>query len=219
MSSTLIEPVNSMYSLQKLEHVNLDVLQLFFDELPLDPYLEDRYRYRRFSSFQVSSEHLVQLPHQYFLQKKEYNRLLGDIRREYLELDDRLTAAEDFRKLTHDFLSAYRSLPEGTEMGIHQIRIVSSDTMPGYPAPEGIHVDGFDLVGIFCVDRCDITGGETYLYESRDGEPVYCTTLEPGDLLVFDDRKLLHYTSPIQTSSTACGKRDVFIFTAKVATS
>lgn len=208
-----------MYSLQKLEHINLEVLQRFFDELPLDPYLEEKYRYRRFSRFQVSSEQLVQLPHQYFLQHKEYNTLLGDIRREYFELDDRLAVAEDFRILTQEFLSAYRSLPEGTEMGIHQIRIVSSDTMPGYPAPEGIHVDGFDLVGIFCVDRSDITGGETYLYESRDDEPVYCTTLEPGDLLVFDDRKLLHYTSPIKTFSTACGKRDVFIFTAKVATS
>ncbi len=218
MRSTVIDAVCSMYSLQKLEHVNLDALRLFFDELPLDPYVGDKYRYRRFSSFQVSSEQLVQLPQQYFLQKKEYNKLLGDIRREYLPLDDKLTTAEDFRKLIHDFLSAYKNLPERTEMGIHQIRVVSSDMRPGYPAPEGIHIDGFDLVGIFCVDRSEITGGETYLYESRDGEPIYCTTLEPGDLLVFNDRKLLHYTSPIQTSSTACGKRDVFIFTAKVAT-
>jgi hypothetical protein len=38
--------------------------------------------------------------------------------------------------------------------------------------------------------------------------------IEPGTLLVFDDRRLYHYTSPIFTSDSRQGRRDVFILTA-----
>ncbi len=45
-----------------------------------------------------------------------------------------------------------------TEMGIHQIRVVASKDEQGEPAPEGIHKDGFDYVGIFCINRDGISG-------------------------------------------------------------
>lgn len=158
---------------------------------------------------------LVQLPHQSFVQKSEYNVLLGDVERDYLELDSDLTATESFKNIVRRFLDGCRFLPDGSEIGVHQIRIISERDHVGRPSPEGVHIDGFDFVGIFCVERRDIKGGETYLYESKDGEPVYRTMLEPGDLLVFDDRQMYHYTAPIFTDSLQ-GWRDVFILTAGV---
>jgi hypothetical protein len=203
-----------LYSLQRLKQVRLEALLEIFDALPLDPYLGEEYRYRCFSRFRLAGGELVQLPPEPFIQRSEHNPLLGGVSREYAELDADLTPAEDFRSILRDFLGQCESLPDETELGVHQIRVVSERGRVGRPTPEGIHADGFDYVGIFCVGRCDVSGGETYLYESKDGPPVYRTLLEPGDLLVFNDRGLYHYTSPILAPDTRRGTRDVFILTA-----
>jgi hypothetical protein len=214
MSSTLTATGGQLYSLQRLEQVKLDALHEFFDALPPDPYLAEEYRYRRFSRFRLAGGELVRLPHEPFMQKREHNPLLGEVSREYVELDAGLTSAEDFRRIVRDFVGQCEALPDGTEVGVHQIRVVSERALAGLPTPEGIHADGFDYVGIFCVDRSGVSGGETYLYEEKDGPPVYRTLLEPGDLLVFNDRGLYHYTSPILTPDARRGRRDVFILTA-----
>jgi len=217
MSSTLTAAGGRLYSLQKLEQVRLEALHEFFDALPLDPYLAEQYRYRCFSRFRLAGGELARLPHEPFIQRREHNPLLGEVSREYVELDAGLTSAEDFRRILGDFLGRCESLPDGTEVGVHQIRVVSERALVGHPTPEGVHADGFDYVGIFCVGRRDVSGGETYLYESRDGPPVYRTLLEPGDLLVFDDRGLYHYTSPILAPDLRRGTRDVFILTARTS--
>lgn len=216
MSSTLTTCGRRMYSLQKLSQVRLGALHGFFDTLPLDPYLEEKYRFRRFSRLRLVCGELVPLPHTPFVQRREHNSLLGEVIREYAELDDYLTAVADFREIIRDFLEQCAPLPDGSEVGIHQIRVISERDLVGRPAPEGVHVDGFDYVGIFCVARHNISGGETCLYEAKEGEPVYRALLEPGDLLVFDDRSLYHYTTPIFASAPQQGRRDVFILTAWV---
>jgi hypothetical protein len=213
ISSALTATECRPYNLQRVARVELESLNKFFDTLPLDPYLKQKYRYRRFSRFRIVRDDLVHLPHQPFVQTSEYNVLLGGVVREYLELDADLTSTESFKRIVRHFVDDCRSLPDGSEVGVHQIRIISQRDLVGRPSPEGVHIDGFDFVGIFCVDRRDINGGETYLYESKDGEPVYRTMLEPGDMLVFDDRQMYHYTAPIFTDSEQ-GWRDVFILTA-----
>lgn len=204
------------YRLQKLALGNLDALRGFFDGLPPDPYLAERYRSRRFSKFRVESENLWLMNHEVFVQAKEYNPLLGEVRREFMELDEGLTTRDEFKALILDFLKLCQIWPRKAEVGVHQIQITSSAQKLGYPAPEGLHQDGFDFIGIFCVSRDNINGGETALYEARNTEPIYRRVLEPGELLVIDDRLLLHYTSPIEASEHAGGARNVFILAASV---
>ena len=202
--------------MQKLGLRNLNALRGSFDSLPPDPYLAEPYRSRRFSKFRVASENLRLMNHSVFVQAKEYNPLLGEVRREYMELEEDLTTRDEFKILILDFLKLCQIWPQETEVGVHQIKVTSSAQKLGYPAPEGLHQDGFDFIGIFCVSRDNINGGETALYEARNTEPIYRRVLEPGELLVIDDRLLLHYTSPIETLDHAGGERNVFVFAASV---
>lgn len=207
--------VNSFtsYALEALTTVDIDKLKPFFDDLPVDPYLKGSYRFRRLSHFRVEADRLVHLPHRLFFQTKDYNPLLGNVVREYPELADALIELEDFQKTVLEFFEFCKLCSTANEIGVHQIRITSSSQHMGSPAPEGIHRDGVDLVGIFCVQRRGVEGGETHLYRSRQEQPIFDKILNPGELLVFSDRQFFHFTSEIKTSSIKQGIRDVFVFT------
>ncbi|MBD2465202.1 2OG-Fe dioxygenase family protein [Oscillatoria sp. FACHB-1407] len=204
------------YVLERLS--SFDVAQFLpsFDNLPRDPYLDGNYRFRRFSHFKISNHHLVQLPHIAFLQSKTYNPLLGDVTREYLELDDALIHLPAFQTLVLEFFEFCQRCSTFDEVGVHQIRITANENA-GNPAPEGIHRDGVDLIGIACIHREHIDGGETHLYPSKhhtpDQKPAFTKILEPGELLVVDDRQFFHFTTPVKAQSPQGGFRDVFVFT------
>jgi len=202
-----------MYSFHKLQNVSVNGFQKFFSDLPLDPFLKEKCRFRRFSRFQLKAKTLVRLDHKYFVQSGEHNKLLGDVKRDYSELDDRLAASEELSKLIIHFLDACRVSSKEKEIGVHQIRITSTPRRPGTPSPEGVHVDGFDYVGIFCADKYNVRGGETSLYKPKATEPIYRRTLERGELLVLDDKRLMHCTSAIHSLTAEGGSRDVFILT------
>ncbi|HCF27855.1 MAG TPA: hypothetical protein DEV81_11805, partial [Cyanobacteria bacterium UBA11049] len=83
----------------------------------------------------------------------------------------------------------------------------------GNPAPEGIHRDGTDFIGIFSANRENIQGGETHLYIDKKEKPVFKKILHPGELLLVNDREFFHFTTPIKPTSDAQGVRDVFVLT------
>ena len=202
------------YAVEILNSVNLDKIEYFFGDLPADPYLEGNYRVRRLSRLKVSDHHLVKVPHGPLFQSKEYNPLMGDVFREFSELDDALIELEDFQKVIFEFYEFCKLCSAPNEVGVHQIRTVISAEEIGHPAPEGTHRDGVDMVGVFCVSRENIEGGETYLYKSKNGDPVFTKILNPGELLVFNDHQFFHFTSIIKTlSSEKKGIRDVFVLT------
>ena len=205
--------VNS-YALEKVDSIKPDAFKPSFTNLPADPYLKGNYRFRRLSRFRVENNSLIRLPHDGFFQSKEYNPLLGNIKREYAELDPELIELEDFQNLVFEFFSFCHTCSTPNEIGVHQIRITSSQQHRGSPAPEGIHRDGVDLVGIFCVNREKIAGGETHLYKAQKEKPIFNKILAPGELLVFNDHQFLHFTSPIKAVSIEDGVRDVFVLTS-----
>ena len=202
-----------MFTLQKVDNVRLEGLKPFFNDLPGDPYIKGNYRYRRLSRFKVSSDEVVKLPHGYLFQSKNYNPLVGDVKREYAEIDDGLIAHDEFKKLLFAFSDFCKLNSEALEVGVHQIRTICTPDNFGNPAPEGIHRDGTDLIGIFSVDRQNIEGGETHLYRSRKQDPVFKQVLNPGELLLVNDREFFHYTTPIKPISDGLGTRDVFVLT------
>jgi len=163
----------------------------------------DPYRYD-------SANHLL---YGYLYQSKEYNPLLGNVKREFAELDARLIKLDAFKELVFAFSKACKVHHE-TEIGVHQIRTTCSANNYGNPAPEGIHRDGADFVAIFSVDRQNLEGGETHLYTARKQKPVFSKILHPGELLLANDRELFHFTTPIKPTSDAMGTRDVFVLTS-----
>lgn len=201
------------YVLEMLTEIKLEPFKQFFDHLPADPYLAGNYRFRRLSHFRIEGDRLITLPHRRLFQSKDYNPLLGDVAREYEELEDGLIELEDFQKVVWEFFQFCQLCTDRNEVAVHQIRTTATSQQIGNPAPEGIHRDGVDLVGIFSVYREGIEGGETHLYKDKQGKPAISKVLHPGEFLVFKDDQYFHYTSPVGASTSELGVRDVFVFT------
>lgn len=202
-----------MFTLQQVSPINLSSLKQFFNRLPVDPYIKDNYRLRRLSRFIVTGNELVKLPHGCLFQSKEYNPLLGDIKREFEELNNALIELDDFKKIVFAFSESCNLHPEA-EIGVHQIRTTCSLSNFGNPAPEGIHRDGTDFIGIFSADREGIQGGETHLYTAKGEKPVFKKILNPGELLLVNDHEFFHFTTPIKPTADTQGVRDVFVLTS-----
>lgn len=214
---TVLESISldyaSMFTFKKVNSIKLEGFQQFFKDLPVDPYMKRKYRYRRLSRFVVHGNELVKLPHGYLFQSKQYNSVMGDIQREFAELDDRLIALDNFKLMVFAFFDSCKIHPEA-EIGIHQIRTTCSPKNFGNPAPEGIHRDGADFIGIFSVDRTNIVGGETQLYLAKKDKPVFNKVLHPGELLLVNDHEFFHFTTPIKPEFEGVGTRDVFVLTS-----
>jgi hypothetical protein len=201
------------YHLETFPHPGLAELRPFFDRCPLDPYITGKFRRRRYSHFIGGADRLRRLDHQSFLQDKQVNYLAGGIRREFQELEDGLIAHAAFRAIVRAFIGWIDFDAEAREFGVHQIRIVCSPDFHGDPAPEGVHQDGFDYVGIFCVERHNVVGANTLLYREADGHPVFTRALQSGEAVFTDDRAIFHYTDPVRPEGPGDGHRDVFVIT------
>jgi hypothetical protein len=202
-----------LFTLRKVNSINPEDFKEFFSNMPIDTYIKGNYRSRRLSRFTVSGDQLIKLPHGYLFQSKEYNPLVGDIKREFAELDDALIKLDIFRNLVLAFSDSCKLHPEA-EIGVHQIRTICYSDNLGNPAPEGIHQDGTDFIGIFSVDRDNIQGGETHLYTAKKEKPVFSKVLNPGELLLVNDHDFFHFTTPIKPQIDAQGSRDVFVLTS-----
>ncbi|MBD2387893.1 2OG-Fe dioxygenase family protein [Cylindrospermum sp. FACHB-282] len=202
-----------LFTLRKVNSINSAGFKPFFNDLPIDPYVKGKYRFRRLSRFMVSGDNLIKLPHGYLFQSKDYNPLVGDIKREFAELDDAIIQLDIFKHLVLAFSDSCKLHPEA-EIGVHQIRTTCSLTNLGNPAPEGIHQDGTDFIGIFSVDRDNIQGGETHLYNAKKEKPVFNKILHPGELLLVNDHDFFHFTTPIKPQTDGQGIRDVFVLTS-----
>ncbi|TAE59113.1 MAG: hypothetical protein EAZ87_10830 [Nostocales cyanobacterium] len=202
-----------LFTLRKVNSINMKGFQRFFENLPLDPYIRGKYRYRRLSRVMFAEDEIIKLPHGHLFQSRAYNPLLGDIKREFAELEDELIKLDIFKYLVLAFIDSCKLHPEA-EIGVHQIRTACSPEHSGNPAPEGIHQDGTDFIGIFSVNRENIQGGETHLYNAKKEKPVFNKILQPGELVVVNDHQFYHFTSPIKPVIPIPGFRDVFVLTS-----
>ncbi len=95
----------------------------------------------------------------------------------------------------------------------HQFRIDTTDGI-GRPTPEGAHRDGVDLVAVFLVDRQGIKGGETRVFEASGPNGQRFTLAQPWSLLLLDDARVIHESTPIQPLQAA-GHRDTLVVTLR----
>ncbi len=199
-----------LFKLKKVNSINTTDFQPFFENLPIDPYIKGKYRSRRLSRFIVSRDKLVKLPRGYLLQSREYNPLLGGIKREFAELDNALIELDIFKHLIFAFCDSCQ-LDREAEIDVHQIRTTCSPNNLGNPAPEGIHRDGSDFIGIFSAGRHNIKGGATHLYAAKKEKPVFNKVLQPGEIILVNEHQFFHFTTPIKPQNPGLGTRDVFV--------
>lgn len=199
-----------------------DLLALapFWADLPPDLHLKDggRYRRRRHSCFLVSGETLTQVPHRAHWQPLAYNALHGGMHRLFEPVAPAMLAAPVWTQLLlwlGQVATALRG-PQPWFVETHPFRIDTTDGI-GRPTPEGAHRDGVDLVAVFLVDRQGVKGGETRVFEADGPAGQRFTLTEPWSLLLLDDARVIHESTPIQPlqadSQAAC--RDTLVVTLR----
>ncbi len=166
-----------------------------FNYLCTDPYLQEEkaFRQRRFSRCHVDPwEYTFHRSNNTFYQPTEMNVYSGGIQREFEFLDQ--VAQRFCQERVIPYLMEKLTL-RYAEVGIHQIRILTSESDVGYPAPEGVHQDGTDYICTLCMGKQNIAGGNSIILKGTD--VVANEQLDFGELLLFDDRSYRHYVSPI----------------------
>jgi len=184
-----------------LETTALAQLRPFWHDLPADPHLRDggRYRRRRHGCYIVDGDAVVAAPHRAHWQPVEYNALHGGIERWFEPLAPAMPAHAAWPRLLAGLARVASALrgPQRWFVEAHVFRIDTTDGI-GRPTPEGAHRDGVDLVAVVMVDRQGVKGGETRVFDARGPQGVRFALVEPWSVLLLDDERVIHETTPIQ---------------------
>lgn len=179
----------------------LDALHKSWDRLPPDAFLKDggRYRRRRHSCFVVEGDAVTQAPHRAHWQPLEYNALHGGMQRWFEPMEPGVVASPLWQQLLVTLGGAVSRLHGARPWYVeaHPFRIDTTDGI-GRPTPEGAHRDGVDLVAVFMLGRHGIKGGESRVFEADGPAGQRFTLTEPWSLLLLDDARVIHETTPIQ---------------------
>ena len=190
-------------------------LNIFWNDLPRDPYLKDggRYRYRRHASYEIKGDALLAVPHRAHWQSVDYNALPGGIERRFEPIQAQLASSPTWQSLLLGMAHVLSSLKSVTTWFVeaHEFRIDTTDGI-GRPTPEGAHRDGVDFVAVFILDRVGIKGGETRVFEANGSAGLRFTLSQPWSLLLMNDERMIHESTPIQPTG-AHGHRDTLVLT------
>jgi hypothetical protein len=212
----LLSPQVARAALQ-LDLAGLDALCDSWQRLPPDEYLRDagRYRSRRHSCFieTLASGSLEAVPQRPHWQPTSYNALHGGMLRWFEPLEPQVKDSAAFQRLLSalgETFAALRPVPRWF-IEAHQFRIDTSGGL-GRPTPEGAHRDGVDFVAVILVRRREVRGGETRVFEAHGSSGVRFTMREPWTMLLMDDARVVHETTPIQAEQ-GTGVRDTLVIT------
>jgi hypothetical protein len=207
--------LNKSFSLIRLgDHLAWDPIGARFDALPLDRYVEQGFRRKSLARVRVRDHALSESDHAPLFQPKAYNPVHGGLVREYSQMEAELLSL--LAPAVRIFAACAHAGPQH-EILVQAQRVTASggqDGSTGFPAVEGWHQDNTTVLGLLLVARSNIEGGISMLSFDAGGTDIgFAQRLERGDLLLVDDTKLWHYTTPIVSTGNAPAYRDVVILT------
>lgn len=182
-----------------------------YDDCPLDPYMGNLTRYKRFAQYKLSHTdadgwQFELLPHRDYTAFKQFNKVAGGIRRTYEPIK------VDFTPIIK--LGASQ-LPLDTDqdwqINVHQNRTVATLEKPGQLTPEGIHHDGHSFVMIAVFRRVSVDGGLTRLWQDGADQPFWSGTLDDGQAVLLDDKAIAHDVTDVLPLDGQPGHRDILI--------
>ena len=215
-----------LLQLDQLTDFAVESVSPFFENLPETDHKDGKYRLRKYSLVELLMEPKMfkVLEAKTFTQSKDYNNFQGDVERKFENLDDELLQSSGFKEILYLFRMV-NQLPHGTNVDIHQMRVVVTDGKTSMVSPEGIHQDGYDCIAMIGISRYNVTGGHLLVYNNSDDEfkgkpiadskPFFDFPLDAGKIVFVDDKRLWHNASsisPIDSSDRAY--MDSFILTA-----
>jgi hypothetical protein len=204
-----------------LPRLDLDTLEDSWERLPRDTYLKDggHYRARRHSCFvqHFNPARLEMVPHRPHWQPTSYNALHGGLTRWFEPITAEVSEAPAWRALLSAIGALFAQLSPVPCWYIeaHQFRIDTAGGI-GRPTPEGAHRDGVDFVAVVLIRRRHVRGGETRVFEAGGQAGVRFTMQERGAMLLMDDARVIHETTPIQPEGGE-GVRDTLVLTYRAA--
>jgi hypothetical protein len=196
----------------------LDALKPSWEDLAEDHYLRDggRYRKRRHACFVLEEGTVEPVPHRAHWQSEDYNALHGGMQRWFKPVSRAVLASDAWSGLLASLAHLFSELRQEVArwyVEAHQFRIDTADGI-GRPTPEGAHRDGVDFVAVFLVARQGITGGETRVFDANGPAGQRFTLSEPWSLLLLDDARVIHESTPIQPATAGTsGHRDTLVLT------
>lgn len=203
---------------------DLAPLRPSWDDLVPDAYLKDggRYRRRRHACFVDEGGRLERVAHRAHWQPVEYNALHGGMHRWFEPMDDGVVAMPAWVRLVAGIGAVCSSVVDVTRWFVeaHQFRIDTASGI-GRPTPEGAHRDGVDFVAVALVQRRGVKGGETRVFDADGPDGRRFTMTDPWTLLLLDDTRVIHETTPIQPldadGADTDGVRDTLVLTYRAA--
>lgn len=191
-----------------------------WSRLPLDEYMADggRYRRRRYTTLSArASSRAFQLEHhQPHYQSRNNNYLNGGIPRHFDPIEDATLTGNTMSSLLAFCCDLFGRLSPYSDwhIEIHQFRIETDGTQIGMPTPEGPHRDGVSFVMMLMVNRFNVAGGETIIYDLDDRRVDEFTLASPLEMVLVNDERIRHGVSAVTPfNPDKPGYRDVFVAT------
>ncbi|ENU94257.1 hypothetical protein F971_00154 [Acinetobacter vivianii] len=193
--------------------------------LELDTYMKkgDIYRYRKFGRFiyDDTTGHVQPIINSSFYQSKTINQYAGDVERSFTHLDDNIYKNRFLHYIIasslHHFIETYKLTEKKWEVTLHQFRILATKELTGLPTPEGIHQDGHKFISMHLINRQNVNGGISSIYNSDKDKLSEITLKKPMDSLFLNDELLYHSVSPITPKSDDTSYRDILVIDYNIA--
>lgn len=186
----------------------------YFDRIKEDPYCPGRFKHIAWLKVDLHRDSVQVLDNEPLFQPKEFNPTHGDLVRNYDQCEQSFLDRPDTMAFIKDFAAFWKV--DANDVILFQMQRVRADVdVAGEPTVEGVHRDGIQALAVTCVNRVNVVGGESIVYEDQAGKhPVLRTMLEPGNSLYMQDMFLYHYVSPIKSADGINpGYRDIIIMT------
>jgi hypothetical protein len=190
-----------------------------WNNLSLDSYMADggKYRERRYSVFLWNDrkQKIEEKPYEPHYQTLHYNNLNGGVERHYDMFEPNTLINECFQNIMRFALNVINQLSPNSDWHIeaHQFRIRPQNTV-AKPTPEGVHRDGRDYIIMMLIDKINIDGGISSIYDNN-GTLIKEVCLDSSlETIMVCDNSTMHGVSAIEKiDSMMEGYRDMLVIT------
>jgi hypothetical protein len=136
-----------------------------------------------------------------YVQLEKYNTTLGGQPRKYAPMPTEVADSPGVRKMiAHHLAYLPLSTPGATySINMHVLRFVATPSRPCDTSPPGLHKDGEKYLATHLLARCGAQGGEVVITDNDKRELTRFTMRESGECYVFDDDRIWHMLSPLET--------------------
>jgi hypothetical protein len=136
-----------------------------------------------------------------YMQLEKYNTVLGGRPRVYSPLPPDIAGSPGIRKIMAHHLMYLPLSKVGSSylVNMHVMRFAAAPSRPCDTSPSGLHKDGEKYLATHLLARCGAKGGEVVITDNDKREIDRFTLREAGECYVFDDDRVWHMLTPIET--------------------